>query len=241
MTSGHPAPSTRTRIRRAPHKARYDRATVHAILDEALLVQVALVADDGSPRILPLFHGRDGDTVYLHGSVGSQSLRAVRDGRQCCLAAVLVDEVVLARSGFHHSANHRSVMAYGPLREVTDERERLRALDLVVDHLVAGRATQLRPPTRRELAATSVLAFDVSEASAKIRTGPPVDEPGDATWPVWAGVIDVRMRQQGAVAAPDLPADVGGSPQLRALDPGGAGGKESARNASTRKDSARPT
>lgn len=199
--------SDRVRVRRLPERGRYDAATVHAVLDEGLVAQVGVVVD-GGPRVLTLAYGRDGDVVYLHGSSGSRTLMGLRDGGEVCLSVTLLDGLVLARSGFHHSMNYRSVVVYGTLRQVVEEEARRRALNLLVDAVVPGRAATLRPPSRRELAATVVYALPLDEASAKVRSGPPVDEPEDLTWPTWAGVVPLPVTPGPPQPDGHVPADL---------------------------------
>ncbi len=196
-------PTARTRVRRLPERGRYDAPTVAAILDEGLVAHLGAVVD-GLPVVRPVAYGRDGHTLYLHGSSGSQLFRALRDSREVCLTVTLLDGVVLARSGFHHSMNYRSVVVYGPLREVIEPAERDRAVDAVVNAVVPGRAVHLRPPSARELVATIVYALDLAEASAKVRTGPPSDDPEDLQHPVWAGVVPVRAVVGEPVPDPHL-------------------------------------
>jgi hypothetical protein len=168
----------RTRVRRKPERGSYDRQTVEAILDEALYCHVATVDDEGRPRAIPTIHVRVGDVVYVHGSTGSRTLRVARDGREVCLVATLLDELVFARSAAHHSMNYRSAVVYGRAREVTDPGEKWRAQAALVDHVCAGRAEQARMPNDKELRETMILAIPLREASAKVRTGPPIDEGG---------------------------------------------------------------
>lgn len=187
-------PTARTTVRRKPERARYDAAVVHAILDEALICHVGFVADgqpvtDGQPYVIPTIHARHGETVYLHGSPASRMLRTLKDGVDVCVTATLVDGLVLARSAFHHSLNYRSAVILGHARLVTDATEKRAALEALVDHVAAGRSREARPPTEVELRATLVLALALEEASAKVRTGPPVDDEEDLTLPIWAGVL----------------------------------------------------
>jgi len=183
-------PTEMTRIRRLPERAAYDRATVHAILDEGFLCTVAF-AVDGRPYALPTSYARVGETIYLHGSSGSRI--GLHPGAEVCVTVTLLDGLVLARSGFHHSMNYRSVMAFGPARAITDPDEKDAALDAIVEHIVPGRAAAVRKTTRRDIAATAVLALDLVEVSAKIRSGPVSDEPEDYGYPVWAGVLPLRL------------------------------------------------
>jgi uncharacterized protein len=189
----------RTRVRRLPERAAYDRATVHAILDEGFICHVGFVVD-GQPFVVPTGYARVGETVYLHGSTGSRL--GLRPGMDVCVTVTLVDGLVLARSAFHHSMNYRSVMAIGRTRPVTDPEEKEAALRALVDHIVPGRSGAVRGGDRRELAATAVLALPLEEVSAKVRTGPPVDDEADYALPVWAGVLPLRL-----VADPPVPDD----------------------------------
>lgn len=181
----------RTRVRRLPKRGAYDTATVHAILDEALLCHVGFVVD-GAPVVIPTIHWRDGDTLYFHGSAASRMLRTLRGGVEACVTVTLLDGLVLARSAFHHSMNYRSVVVFGTAREVNGE-EKLRALDSLVEHVVRGRSKEVRPGNDVELKQTLVLAMPIEEASAKIRTGGPVDDEEDYGLPVWAGVLPLRL------------------------------------------------
>ena len=198
----------RTRVRRLPERGVYDRATVNAILDEALYCHVATVDEAGRPRALPTIHVRVGDVVYIHGSTGSRTLRGVRDGQEVCLVATLLDGLVFARSAAHHSMNYRSVVLYGTTREVTDPGEKWRAQSALVDHVCAGRSEQARMPNAKELRETMILAIPLREASAKVRTGPPIDDAEDVDLPIWAGVLPIRSVPQRPVDAPDLPRGV---------------------------------
>jgi len=193
-----PPPSDRVRVRRKPDRGRYDRATIDAILDEAVIGHVGYVID-GQPYVTPTSIWRTGDRLYWHGSSASRMLRATKDGAPVCVTASLLDGLVLARSGFDHSVNYRSVMVLGRAHAVEEEAEALAALEAFVEHLYPGRWAKLRPPTRQELKATSVLWMDLDEASAKVRADGVHDEPGDETWPVWAGVVPVAL----AAGAPE--------------------------------------
>jgi uncharacterized protein len=202
-------PTPRTTPVRLAERARYDRDTVHAVLDEALICHVAHVRN-GVPVVIPTIHARDGERLYLHGSTGATLARSGGDGIEICLAVTVIDSIVLARSAFHHSMNYRSVVAHGVARLVTEPAERRHALDVVVDHVRAGRSTECRPPSNKELAATSVLVLDLDEVSAKVRTGDPVDDPEDLSGPWWAGVVPVGTVLGEPVAAADLAPDVSG-------------------------------
>lgn len=187
-----PPPSDRVRIRRKPDRGHYDRATIDAILDEAIVGHVGYVID-GQPYVTPTCTWRTGDRLYWHGSSASRMLRATKDGAPVCVTVSLLDRLVLARSGFDHSVDYRSVMVLGRAYDVSDEAEKLAALEAFIEHLYPGRWAELRPATSKELKATSVLWMDLDEASAKIRDIGVHDEPGDETWPVWAGVVPVRQ------------------------------------------------
>ncbi|MGH9064966.1 MAG: pyridoxamine 5'-phosphate oxidase family protein, partial [Acidimicrobiales bacterium] len=203
-----------TRIRRHPERARYDREQVWAVLDEGLVAHVGFCAEEG-PVVVPMVYARSGDTLYLHGSPAAGLLRALSPGARACVTVTLVDGLVLARVAFSHSLNYRSVMAFGQAHLVSDADEHLAALDLVVEHLVPGRTADLRRHTRKELAATKVVAFRIESASAKIRTGPPLDDEADLDEPVWAGVLPLRVVPGEPEADPKLvpgtpvPASVG--------------------------------
>ena len=191
----------RTRVRRLPERAAYDRATVHAILDEGFLCHVGFVAG-GQPYVIPTGYARVGETVYLHGSTGSRL--GLRPGMDVCVTVTLLDGLVLARSAFHHSMNYRSVMALGRTRAVRDPEEKETALRALVEHIVPGRSDAVRGADRRELAATAVLALPLDEVSAKVRTGPPKDDDPDYDLPIWAGVLPVSLTPGDPVADPVL-------------------------------------
>jgi nitroimidazol reductase NimA-like FMN-containing flavoprotein (pyridoxamine 5'-phosphate oxidase superfamily)/RimJ/RimL family protein N-acetyltransferase len=186
--------SARTTASREQARVSYDRALVHAVLDEAYHCHLSFVVD-GEPRVLPTLHVRVGDTVYVHGSTGSRPLLAARggDGLPVCLAVTHIDGLVLARSQFHHSVNYRSVVAHGVARLVTDQAEKLRILTALVNKVAAGRAADTRGPNRRELAETAVLALPLTDVSVKTRTGGVKDEPEDYSLPYWAGVVPLRL------------------------------------------------
>lgn len=188
-----PPSSDRTRVRRLPERGRYDRETIDAILDRALIGHVGYVID-GQPFVTPTSVWRQGDRVYWHGSSASRMLRATRADVPVCVTVTLLDALVLARSGFDHSIDYRCVMILGTARAVEDPDEQLDALRTFMERLYPGRWDQLRPATRQELKATTVLWTTISEASAKLRVDGPHDEPGDETWPAWGGLIPVVTR-----------------------------------------------
>jgi uncharacterized protein len=182
------APTDRTRVRRVPQRGQYERETIDAILDETLISHVGFV-HDGAPVVIPTLHARLGDRLYLHGSAASRMLRTLEQGAPVCATATLVDGLVLARSAFHHSVNYRSVVVFGTATLVEPGEETVQALELFTEKLVPGRWADVRPPTRQELKGTKVLSLPLDEASAKVRTGPPIDEDEDYDLPVWAGVL----------------------------------------------------
>jgi hypothetical protein len=180
----------RTKLRRKPSRGSHDRATIEAILDEALVSHLGFL-DDGLPVVIPTLHVRVGSHVYLHGSAASRALRESK-GAEVCLTATLVDGLVLARAVMHHSANYRSAMLFGAGEWIDDEKEKLTALEALVEKLVPGRWGDARIPTAKELRATALLRIPLEEASAKVRTGPPGDDDEDMGLPVWAGVVGLR-------------------------------------------------
>jgi nitroimidazol reductase NimA-like FMN-containing flavoprotein (pyridoxamine 5'-phosphate oxidase superfamily) len=182
------APTDRTRVRRVPQRGAYERETIEAILDETLISHVGFV-HDGQPIVIPTLHARLGDRLYLHGSAASRMLRTLQKGVPVCATATLVDGLVLARSAFHHSVNYRSVVVFGTATLIEPGEETVKVLELFTERLVPGRWADVRPPTRQELKGTKVLSLPLDEASAKVRTGPPIDEDEDYDLPVWAGVL----------------------------------------------------
>ena len=180
-------PSARTTVKRRADRGAYDRAVVDAILDEAWISHVGFAAEHG-PVVLPTMHARIGDQLYVHGSVASTMLRNLGKGGAACLTVTLLDGLVLAKSAFHHSMNYRSVVVFGMAR-VVDGDEKLAAMKALVERVEVGRWDALRPVNDVELRQTSVLGFSLDEASAKVRTGGPIDDPEDETWPVWTGVV----------------------------------------------------
>src|ERR1044071_3769832 len=184
--------TTRTTVRRLPDRGVYDRDTIYAILDEALICHVGFVVD-GQPFVIPTIHWRDGDTLYVHGSAASRMLRALRGGVDACVTVTTLDGLVLARSAFNHSMNYRSVVVLGKAREVSDRDEKLRALDRLVNHITPERAAEVRPPNESELRQTIAPGRPLAEASAKVRSGPPIDEEEDYALGVWAGVVPISM------------------------------------------------
>lgn len=192
MQTPHLDETDRSRVRRKAERARYDFDTVAGILDEALICHVGF-AVEGRPWVVPTAFARVGEWIYLHGAVGNSALRTLAAGVEACIAVTLLDGLVLARSAFHHSMNYRSVMLFGHAERVVDEDEKRAGLLAIVDHMVTGRSKASRPPTTEELRATFVVRLHIGEGSAKVRTGGPVDDPGDLDLPHWAGVIPLGL------------------------------------------------
>jgi uncharacterized protein len=193
-------PTTRTTVKRHPERGDYDRDVIDAILDEALMCHLGFVVD-GQPFVIPTIHARDGDILYIHGSPGSRMLRTAKTGVDICVTATLLDGLVLARSVYNHSMNYRSVVVLGRAHEVTDLDEKLRAMQCVVEHVVKGRWNDARQPNEGEIKGTTILSLPLDEASAKIRSGPPVDDEDDLALPVWAGIVPLRLEPSEPTAA----------------------------------------
>jgi uncharacterized protein len=189
----------RTTLRRHPERGSHDASVVYSILDEALLCHVAFV-DGSHPVVIPTLFARVDDTLYIHGSAIGRMLRTLAGGVQVCVNVTLLDGLVLARSAFSHSMNYRSVAVFGLAREVTDPVEKLRALEATVEQVARGRWNDARPPNEKELAATTVVAVPLKEASAKVRTGGPKDAEADYALPIWAGVVPLRLEAASPIA-----------------------------------------
>ena len=206
MTGRSGAPSERVRVKRVHERGAYDRATIDAILDAAPVAHVGYVVG-GQPFVTPTLQWREGDHVYWHGSAASRMLEAA-DGADVCVTVTLIDGIVLARSAFHHSVNYRSVMLIGRASLVTDPAEKEARLKVFIDGLFPARWAILRPVTARELRATSILSIPISEASAKVRIGPPKDDEEDYALDIWAGVLPLRLETQTPISDPRMKADV---------------------------------
>jgi nitroimidazol reductase NimA-like FMN-containing flavoprotein (pyridoxamine 5'-phosphate oxidase superfamily) len=198
-------PTPRTTLRRLPARGHFDRATVNAILDEALVCHVGFVRD-GQPFVIPTIHARVEDQVFVHGSAASRMLKTLQGGVPVCLTVTLLDGLVLARSAFHHSMNYRSVVVLGDAQAVTDEREKWDALHAIVEHVAPGRWPEVREPSAKELAGTLVLRLPIEEASAKVRSGPPLDDEEDYALECWAGVLPLRLTPGAPEPDPRMPA-----------------------------------
>jgi len=201
------APTERTEVRRLPQRAVYDREAVYRILDEGLVCHIGFVAE-GKPVVIPTGYSRKDDTIYLHGSTASRMLRTLGKRVDVCVTVTLLDGLVLARAAFHHSVNYRSVVIFGTARVVEDREGKLEALRIFTEHVAPGRWQEVRPPSDKELQATTVLALPLQEVSAKVRTGPPVDDEEDYALPVWAGVLPLNLTAGLAVTDDRLPAGI---------------------------------
>ena len=183
----------KTRVRRLPKRGAYDRKTIYAILDEAFICHVGFTAE-GQPYVIPTGYARIGDDLYIHGSSASRMLRSIAEGIDVCVTVTLIDGIVLARSAFHHSMNYRSVVILGKAEMVASASEKNNALEAFTEHIMPGRWAEVRWPTDLELKATTVLKLPINEASAKIRTGDPIDDEDDYAMDVWAGVLPLHLR-----------------------------------------------
>jgi nitroimidazol reductase NimA-like FMN-containing flavoprotein (pyridoxamine 5'-phosphate oxidase superfamily) len=195
-------PTDRTKVRRLPKRAHYERDLIDGIIDEALSCHVGF-AIDGRPWVVPTIHARIDDRLYLHGAVANHMLKSLAGGIEACVTITLIDGLVLARSAFHHSMNYRSVMVFGRASSVHDTDEKRAALHALVEHVVPGRMTDARPPSASELRTTTVLRLPIDEASAKVRTGGPVDDEEDMPLAIWAGQLPVSTVYGAPIAEPD--------------------------------------
>jgi nitroimidazol reductase NimA-like FMN-containing flavoprotein (pyridoxamine 5'-phosphate oxidase superfamily) len=191
----------RTELRRIPDRGSHDRETINRILDAGFLAHVGFCVDR-QPFVIPTLYGRDGESLYLHGSSVSRMLREIETGIPACITVTLVDGLVLSRSAFDHSMNYRSVVAFGTARKVVDPEQKLESLRVISEHIIAGRWADVREPSEKELKATTVLELSIEEASSKVRSGPPLDDAGDLGLRVWAGVLPLEIRSR-----PPIPDD----------------------------------
>jgi nitroimidazol reductase NimA-like FMN-containing flavoprotein (pyridoxamine 5'-phosphate oxidase superfamily) len=194
-------PTERTRLKRRPARGSYDSETIFRILDEGFVCHVGF-AVDGQPYVLPTTYARMDDAIYIHGSVASRMLRTLAEGVQVCVTVTLVDGLVFARSAFHNSVNYRSVVILGRAALVEPLEEKLRALEALTEHVIPGRWKDVRPPSEQELNAAAVLRLPLKEVSAKLRTGPPIDEEQDYALPIWAGVLPLALTASAPIADP---------------------------------------
>jgi uncharacterized protein len=198
--------TSRTRLRRKPGRAHYERETVHAIIDEALTCHIGFVVDD-QPYVIPTVHARIGETLYFHGSPDNRMLTTLATGARCCVTVTLADGLVLARSAKKHSFNYRSVVVLGTAQEVTEPEDKMAALLSIIEHAIPGRTADLEPPAA-DLDSVAVLAITLKEASAKVRTGGPNDRPADLNRPIWAGHLPLSIAPGNPLPTPDLPDQV---------------------------------
>ena len=201
------APTKKTTLKRLPKRAEYDRAAVNRILDEGFVCHVGFVVE-GQPFVIPTGYARAGDRLYIHGSQASRMLRTLRDGVEVCVTVTLVDGLVMARSAFHHSMNYRSVVVFGRAQIVDEPAEKWEALRSLTEHIAPGRWEQSRQPNESEMKATMVLRLPLVEASAKVRTGPPLDDEEDYQLPFWAGVVPLRLKAETPINDPRLPTEI---------------------------------
>ena len=188
----HELKTQRTTVKRLPKRGAYERDAIYRILDEGLICHLGFEAG-GHPYVIPTGYARAGDTLFIHGSPASRMLRTLGTGAQVCVTVTLLDGLVVARSAFHSSMNYRSVVILGIATEVTDREPKLEAMRALVEHLIPGRWAEVRRPTAKELRATSIMALPITEASAKLRTGGPLDDEEDYALPLWAGVVPLAL------------------------------------------------
>jgi uncharacterized protein len=194
-------PTKRTELRRIPHRGSRDWETIKLILDAGFLAHVGFCVE-GQPFVIPTLYGRDGERLYLHGSSASRMLMELETGIPACVTVTIVDGLVLARSAFDHSMNYRSVVAFGIARKIVDPAEKIKSLQVISEHLIAGRWAEVRGPSEKELRATTVLEFSIGDASSKVRSGPPLDDESDYELAVWAGVLPLEIKSR-----PPIPDD----------------------------------
>lgn len=205
--SASKAPSDRTLVRRMPHRGAYDRETIDAILDEGLVCHLGFTLD-AQPYVLPTIYARDADELLIHGSAASRMLRSIRSGVAVCATVTLIDGLVLARSAYHHSMNYRSVVILGTATEICERARKLAAMRLIVNHVIPGRWDEVRAPSEPEIRATMVVSLPINEVSAKVRTGPPIDDEEDYSLANWAGVLPLSLDAHAPVPDPQLPAGI---------------------------------
>ncbi|HEY3581464.1 MAG TPA: pyridoxamine 5'-phosphate oxidase family protein [Pyrinomonadaceae bacterium] len=197
----------RTKLKRLPKRGHFDRDTVNAILDEGFICHVGFVVD-GQPFVVPTGYARVDDKLYIHGSQASRMLRSLAGGVDACVAVTIVDGLVLARSAFHHSMNYRSVLVFGRATLVDEPKEKYDALLALSEHIVPGRWADVREPNEQEMKQTTVLCLPLEEASAKIRTGPPLDDEEDYALPMWAGIVPLKLTAGEPINDPRLSAEI---------------------------------
>jgi len=200
-------PTPRTTLKRLPKRGSHQRETINQILDEGFICHVGF-AIEGQPFVIPTGYARVGDKLIIHGSQASRMLRALKAGIDACVTVTLIDALVLARSAFHHSMNYRSVVILGRATLIDEREEKLAALFALAEHMIPGRWQEVRQPNEVELQQTTVLSMPIEEASAKIRTGPPLDDEDDYAMDVWAGLLPMRMIAQNPFPDPRLPSGI---------------------------------
>jgi hypothetical protein len=191
-------PTSRSELRRIPNRGSHDWETIRHILDAGFLAHVGFCVND-QPFVIPTLYGREGKKLYLHGSSASRMLGELETGIRMCVTVTLVDGLVLARSAFEHSMNYRSVVGFGTARKIVDPEDKTKSLRVISEHLIAGRWKEVRGPSGKELKATTVLEFSIEEASAKVRSGPPIDDESDYGLPVWAGVLPLQIKSRAPI------------------------------------------
>jgi len=199
--------TARTKLKRIPKRGNFERETIYRILDEAFICHVGFAVDN-QPFVIPTSFARIDDRLVIHGSAASRMMRSLSEEIDVCVTVTLIDGLVLARSAFHHSMNYRSVVVFGKAKIIEDEREKYEALKAFTEHIVPNRWSEIRPPTKNELKGTTVLSLPLTEASAKIRTGNPVDDEADYDLNVWAGVLPVHLTAGKPIADERLPSEI---------------------------------
>lgn len=197
----------RTAVRRVPQNATYDKETIYKILDEAFVCHIGFIAD-GKPVVIPTAYGRIGDKLYIHGAPASRMLRSLSGDIDICVTVTLLDGLVLARSAFHHTFNYRSVVIFGKAEQITERAEKIQALYAFSEHIIEGRWQDVREPNEKELSGTLVLSVPLNEVSAKVRGGPPEDDPQDLDLPIWGGVIPLTLVADQPISDPKLPSGI---------------------------------
>ena len=218
MTEDFPI-TAQNQVKRLPKRAHYDRATIYAILDEALICQVAFI-QDGQPMVIPLLHARDEERILLHGSQSSRLMNYLASGGEVCLTATLLDGIVLARSVFHHAVNYRSVVIFGHGQAIEDPAEKLAALQIFTERLIPQRWDEARSPNDRELSATAVVGVTIESASAKVRSGEAAEEEADMDLPVWAGLLPLNLTAGTPIPDPELRPGIALPDYIRLYQPG---------------------
>ncbi|MCD9185899.1 MAG: pyridoxamine 5'-phosphate oxidase family protein [Pyrinomonadaceae bacterium] len=199
--------TVRTKLKRLPKRGHFDRETIYKILDEAFVCHVGFTVED-QPFVIPTAYGRKDDVLYIHGSAASRMMKNLAGGIDVCVTVTLLDGLVLARSAFHHSVNYRSVVIFGKAELISEESEKFEALRIFTEHIIPNRWDDIREPNSKELKGTTVLRLPITEASAKMRAGNPVDDEEDMSLNVWAGVIPVRLTAENPINDDQLPSNI---------------------------------